>query len=170
MESRTFHGLPQVPLCHIVTSLVLFIIRNVHKSTRTPTYLWDIPEGTPSSGEPLEHKSEGWRGVDEWLDGSGGTEVILKCWTDVPSTLHNALERVLCHLYSIYGPFQKVYRFLQSVFNTELQCHWTVSQSSVSFEFNIKCGTRWQTQWGKAKRADSPWSLEREGRRRRLVF
>ncbi|KAF3842908.1 hypothetical protein F7725_001757, partial [Dissostichus mawsoni] len=41
MESRTFSGYPQVPLRHIVTSLVLLpFVTPTHTSTRTPTYLW----------------------------------------------------------------------------------------------------------------------------------
>lgn len=42
--------------------------------------------------------------MNEWLDGSKEGEVNLKCSTEVPSALHNALERVLCPLSSIYGP------------------------------------------------------------------
>lgn len=156
MESRKISGFPQVPLCHIVTSLILFIIRNIHTPTCTPTYLWISPKELPAVVNYRSTKGrEGGRGalINGWMDPEEPEgEVNLKCWADVPSTLPpNALEWVLCHVSSFYGPLSKVFWFLPSVFNTGLQCCWTVSQSSVIFEFNIKCGTRWQTLWGKSK-------------------
>lgn len=72
MESRTFHRLPQVPLCHIVTSLILFIIRNVHKSTRTPTYLWVSPKELPAVVNHWSTKVRGGGGsTNGWMDLEG---------------------------------------------------------------------------------------------------
>lgn len=69
MESRTFRRFPQVPLCHIVTSLVLSIIHTVHTPRCTPTYLW-MSGNSPAVVNYWRTKGRGRGGVDEWLDGS----------------------------------------------------------------------------------------------------
>lgn len=58
MESRAFHGVPQVPLRHIVTNLVLVIC---HIHTCTPTNLW-MSGNSPAVVKLLEHK-----GIGAWL-------------------------------------------------------------------------------------------------------
>lgn len=101
MESRAFHRFSQVPLRHIVTSLILFIILNIHTPnmhTHTPSGCQGTPQQSITTGA---QKGEGDRWMAGWIQEG---QVNLKCSTDVPSALYDALEWALCPLSSIYGP------------------------------------------------------------------
>lgn len=134
----------------------------------------DVPKGTPSSGYPLEHKSEGGGGTE---GRRGEAEMLDRCPLNPSQCLGMSAMPPLLDLWSL----SKVFRFLPSVFNTQLQRRWTLSQSSVIFEFNVKRGTRWQTLCGHSKRSESAgcWNfclLEKgkekggSGSKLRLVF
>lgn len=125
-----------------------------------------IPLGRPqrNSQQWLTTGAQKWGG---WGDGRRSEAEMLNWCPLSPSQClgMSAMPPVL-NLWSL----SKVFRFLPPVSNTEVQCYWTVSQSSVIFEFNIKCGTRWQTVCGKAKRSESPgcWTREEQHAGHRL--
>lgn len=149
------------------SSCLLFIIH-------THPHTFGCPER--NSQQSLTSGAQKWgMGVGGGgVDGSEGRKEKW-LWNVGLMSPHNAFEWELCHLSSIiYVPFQRSH-ISSIISNTELQCHRTVSQSGVIFDFNIKCGTIWLTLREKAKRSRSPWLLEllssweREGKGRNRV-
>lgn len=132
MESRTFSGFPQVPLRHIVTSLVLFIIRNLHTPTHTPTYLW------MSGNSPAVVNYWSTTGREGPMNGLMDPGNVRLMSPHPSQCLGMSAVPSLLNLWSL----SKVYTSLPSLFNTGLQCHSAVTQSSVIFGFNFKRGTR----------------------------
>lgn len=92
MESRAFHRFSQVPLRHIVTSLILFYhpehkTHTLNMHTHTPFGCQGTPQQSITTGA-----QKGRGGLDEWLHGSKEGRSESETSTDVPSALHNALE------------------------------------------------------------------------------
>lgn len=65
VEGGAFHGLPQVPLRHIVTKLIISIIYHTraHTHAHTPTNLW-MSGNSPAVVKLREHKRD-WGLVEE---------------------------------------------------------------------------------------------------------
>lgn len=131
-----------------------FIIQNMHTPTRAPTYLW-MSGNSPAVVNYWSTKGKGGL-MNGWMN--PGNVGLMSPHPSQCVGMSAVLS--LLNLWSL----SKVYRSLQSLFNTELQ--WTVSQSSVIFEFNFKRSTR--RFWGEEARITLMWNffLLGKGRKR----
>lgn len=119
MESRAFHGFPQIPLRHIVTSLTVFIIPNIHTQTNTHSYTKFGCQGTCQQCLTTGAQTEGGRSLNSLMDAERQREAEL----NQPFRMPQDERCVLSPLLRTFDPLPPLHSFPE-LFGHRTKCHF----------------------------------------------